>query len=79
MLRSTDGLEREGQNHGVQYRSLSERRLVFHQGPSVKTEAHLSELGGPKSPARFRLRMTILLVFIMRLGERRKENGNTYI
>jgi len=32
---------------------FSERRLVFHQGPSVKTETHLSELGGQKSRARF--------------------------
>jgi hypothetical protein len=79
VLRSADGLECEGQNHGEQYRSLSERRLVFHQGPSIKTEAHLSELRRPKSPARFRLRMTILLVFIMRLREVKKENGNTYI
>jgi hypothetical protein len=58
---------------------FSERRLVFHQGPSVKTEAHLSELGRSKSPARFRLRMTILLVFIMRLREGKMENSNTYI
>jgi hypothetical protein len=58
---------------------FSERRLVFHQGPSVKTEAHLSELRRSKSPARFRLRMTILLVFIMRLREGKMENSNTYI